>query len=66
MIHIFYLDDLHLGYKIAERIGGAKAIGPLLQGLKKPCNDLSRGATPDDIVNVCVITALMAGRKDSK
>lgn len=50
----------NIGYKIAERLGGAKAIGPMVQGLSKPYFDLSRGASVDDIVNTSAIAALMS------
>lgn len=50
----------NIGYKIAERLGGAEAVGPVVQGLKKPLFDLSRGCSVDDIVNNTAIAALMA------
>lgn len=60
---VFTFPDLNTGnntYKAVQRAAGAIAIGPILQGLNKPVNDLSRGCTVDDIVNTVAITAIQA------
>ncbi len=56
------LNAANIGYKLTERMAGAKAIGPIMQGFKKPVNDLSRGSSVEDIMNVIAFTAAQANK----
>ena len=61
--NVFIFPNLNagnIGYKAVQRSSGVVAVGPILQGLNKPVNDLSRGALVDDIVNTIAITAVQA------
>ncbi|WP_304546068.1 phosphate acetyltransferase [Sulfurimonas microaerophilic] len=65
---VFIFPDLNTGnntYKAVQRSSGAVAIGPIIQGLKKPVNDLSRGCLVADIVNTIAITAIQAGQNEN-
>lgn len=66
---VFIVPDLNTGnntYKAVQRSAGAIAVGPLLQGLRRPVNDLSRGATITDIINTVLVTAIQAQGLDAE
>lgn len=65
--NVFVFPEIHsgnIGYKIAQRLGGYQAVGPILQGLNKPISDLSRGCVEEDVYKVSIITANQALQAD--
>ena len=61
--NVFIFPDIqagNIGYKIAQRLGKFEAIGPILQGLNSPVNDLSRGCNEEDVYKLCIISSMEA------
>lgn len=64
--NVFIFPDLqagNIGYKLVQRLGGFEAIGPVLQGLNAPVNDLSRGCNEEDVYKLCIISSMEAAKK---